>query len=254
MKKFSTKIFLVVLLLSLNISAQQYTKGSPEWLVDMFFNSSSFEEKINYYTGEMMNDLQQPTIGEELKESDAQILFYKILEKDNRQNFAVELEVNERVIDFYCYIIKENETWKIEAIRRFLLPRFIYSVYDSLSNLPSPSPPDQNLMKTLQLFTMNDAQLKNYLNSKDDEYSNIVWYFNRNENEEVDSRLSLLGCNAVYKDNRFPSCVFIQINTFKRMETGFFYANEKSVIPLMSPKEFIYIEKVLPGWYLYRIM
>ena len=113
---------------------------------------------------------------------------------------------------------------------------------------------DQNLVKTLKLFTMNDAQLKNYLNGNVEEFNNIVWYFNQNEIEEVNSRLSWLGCKAVYKDNRFPGCVFIQINSFERMEAGYIYAIDNSGIPTMTSKEFIYVDKVVPGWYLYRIM
>jgi hypothetical protein len=254
MKKLSIKIFLFVVVYALNLFSQQYAEGSPEWLVDMFFNSSSFDEKLNYYTGEMLNDVQQPTIGEELKDSEAHILFYKISETDERQIFAIELVLNEEVIDFYCYLKNDKGTWKIEAVRRFLLPGFIYSVCDSLSNLDSPSAADQNLINTLQLFTMNDAGLKNYLNSNVDEFNNVVYFFNQKENEEVNKRLNDLGSNAVYKDNRFPNCVFIQINSFERMEAGFLYTSGTSEKPLISPSEFIYIEEVLPGWYIYRIM
>jgi hypothetical protein len=238
----------------LYLPAQQYAEGSPEWLVDMFFNSSSFPQKSDYYIGEMINDADQPTIGEEISDNDAQILFYKIHEAANEQTFAVELELNERVIDFYIYVQDTDHGWKIKAVRRFLLPSFIYTVLDSLSNLSSPYASDLNLVRTLELFTMNDANLKNYLSANVDDFYNVVWYFNQKENQEVNKGLKTLGCNAIFKDNRFPNCVFIQISSFDRMETGFIYATDTSELPSISPMEYIYVEEILPGWFIYRIM
>ena len=254
MQRITIKINLLILIAISTLFPQQYNEGSPEWLVDMFFNSSNFPDKSNYYTGEMINDAERQSIGEELTDSDAQPLFYPIHHAESKQTFAIELELDARVIDFYCYIKNVDNTWKIEAVRRFLLPGFIYSVFDSLSNLSTPSASDLILQKTLELFTMNDAGLKNHLSNNVDEFLNIVWYFNQNESEEVNTGLSSLGCNAVYKDNRFSNCVFIQINSIERMEAGFIYATENSTVPIMSPAEVVYLEQVLPGWFIYRIM
>ena len=254
MERVVIKITLLILIAIPISFSQQYTEGSPEWLVHMFFNSSIFVEKSAYYTGEMIKDIEQPTIGEELNDNDAQILFYKVQDTDHEKTFAIELELDGRVIDFYCYLKIVQDIWKIEAVRRFLLPGFIYSAQDSLSDLSSPSAADVNLLKTLELFTMNDARLKNYLTNNLDGFINVVWYFNQNEKEEVNNLLNKLGCNAVYKDNRFSNCIFIQINSFERMEAGFIYATDSSSVPPMSSAEFIYIEQVLPDWFIYRIM
>jgi hypothetical protein len=254
MQRIVIKIALLILIVVSGLFSQQYTEGSPEWLVDMFFNSGLFLEKSDYYTGEMTKDIEQPTIGEELNDSDAQILFYEIKDAEYEKTFVIELELEGRVIDFYCYLKIVNGIWKIEAVRRFLLPGFLYSARDSLSNLSSPSAAVINLLTTLELFTMNDARLKNYLTNNLDGFTNVVWYFNQNEKEEVDKLLNTLGCNAVYKDNRFSNCIFIQINLFERMEAGFIYATDSSSTPPMSSAEFIYIEQVLPDWYIYRIM
>jgi hypothetical protein len=254
MQRILIKIFCLILIAVSSLFPQQYTEGSPEWLVHEFFNSSSFLKKSNYYTGEMITDKELPTIGEELSDSNAQALFYKVKEEGDIQIFTVELELNEQVIDFYCYLKSVDNIWKIEAIRRFLLPGFLYSIRDSLSILSSPSAADINLQKTLELFTMNNARLKNYLSNNVDELLNVVWYFNQNESKEANTSLSSLGCNAVYKDNRFSNCVFIQINSFERMEAGFIYATDSSTIPPMSSTEFIYVEQVLPDWFIYRIM
>jgi len=35
---------------------------------------------------------------------------------------------------------------------------------------------------------------------------------------------------------------------------GYFYSGESSSLPKISPNQFIYIEEILPKWYLYRII
>ncbi len=254
MQKLSFKIIFTVLVIALKIFPQQYSIGSPEWLVDKFFSSTSFEDKADYYTDEMLNDTNQPTIGEEVSGENAQILFSKINDGKEEKTFAVELEVNDQVIDFYIYLKKFTDTWKISAVRRFLLPGFLYEALDSLSNIASISAADQNLANTLKLFTMNDAGLKNFLSKNVDKLFNLVWYFNQKETDLVNNELKNTGCSAVFKDNRFTGCVFVQVNSFNKMEVGFIYASGNYELPSVSPGEFIYIEEVLPDWYIYRIM
>ena len=113
MQRITIKINLLILIAISTLFPQQYNEGSPEWLVDMFFNSSNFPEFFNsssfleksyYYTGEMITDKELPTIGEELSDSNVQVLFYNVKEEGDIQIFAVELELNEQVIDFYCYL------------------------------------------------------------------------------------------------------------------------------------------------------
>ncbi len=84
-------IFCFVLLFSIQILSQQFSPGSPEWLVDMFFNQSEFPDKANYFSGEMLNEYDQPTIGEELK-GEGEISFHQIKATVNKIVFAVEVK------------------------------------------------------------------------------------------------------------------------------------------------------------------
>ncbi len=56
MKKIFLNISGVILLFTPLIFSQQFSAGSPEWLVDMFFSKSSFPDKANYFSGEMLNE------------------------------------------------------------------------------------------------------------------------------------------------------------------------------------------------------
>jgi len=253
MKKFLLNIFCLIILFTILILPQQFSIGSPEWLVDKFFRAESFPAKVEYYTGEMLNDIDKKTIGEELKGS-GEVLFHQIKATNDECTFAVAIKTNEPVIDFYFYLTKVGDEWKINAVRRFLLPSFVYTVYDSLSNLHSLPGQDSLLYRSLGLFLMNDSELKSYVNNHLNQLNNLVWYFNQKENNEVDNLLSTLGCNAVFRDTNFPGCLFVQISSFKKMESGFIYTSGSFKLPDISYKDFVYLEEVSDSWYIYRIM
>lgn len=249
MKKPFQFIFLVIIAFTSQVFAQQFSSGSPEWLVDMFFVKSSFPDKANYYTGKMINETDKPTIGEELN-GKGEISFHQIKAGADKIVFAVELKLDEKVVDFYSYLKRVNNNWKIAAIASFILPDFVYQIADSLSN--QAHLPDSSLYLSLKLFTMNDHQLKNYFIDKSDSFNELISYFNQNDKESGDKKLSELGCTAIFRDTGFPGCIFILINSFKKIGAGFIYTIESAEPPEISEKDFIYIEEILPGWFIFR--
>jgi hypothetical protein len=148
----------------------------------------------------------------------------------------------------------QTEVWKINAVRRFLLPTFIYMAYDSLSNLSSLSSDDSTFYLSLKLFTINDSDLKNYLNLHLKELRELIRYFDEDQSAEIKKGLASLGCSAIFKDRNYPGCVFVQILAFEKMEAGFIYTGESSELPKISPKDFICIVEVTRGWFIYRMI
>ena len=251
MKKIFLNIFGVILLFTPLIFPQQFSAGSPEWLVDMFFNKSSFPDKANYFSGEMLNEINEQTIGEELN-GKGEITFHQIRATNSTCVFAVEVTKENEIIDFYSYLIKDDNNWKIAAVRRFLLPSFIYTVRDSLQMLNALSASDSVFLISLHLFTASDEELKNYLSSNLDKFQGLISLFNNNEKDKADIALASVGCNAIYNDRKYPGCTFIQILNFENMEVGFIHAADSILLPAISLEEFIYIEEVIPGWFVYR--
>lgn len=253
MKKFLLNIFLLIFLFTIKILPQQFSYGSPEWLVDMFFSKSSFPDKANYFIGEMTEESNEKTIGEELNE-EAKVSFHQIRATNSNCVFAVEVETDNKTIDFYSYLVNDDNTWKITAVRRFLLPAFIYTVRDSLSNLHSLSSNDSIFYRSLLLFTMNNSELKKYFKSNQNKFQELVISFNSNSRDEADKLLASVSCNAIYTDKKFPGCVFIQILKFEKMEAGFIQAADAIMLPEISVEDYVYIEEVTAGWFIYRIM
>ena len=247
------KTFSFVLFISSQIFCQQYSPGSPGWLVDMFFTQSEFPNKANYLSGEMLDFANDQTIGEKLA-GNALVNFHQIKSAESEAVFKIEVEQNEKVIDFYCFLSGQENKWTINAVRRFLLPSFIYTVRDSLSQLSPLSSNDSTLLFTLKLFTASDEQLMQYLEANLKNFQELVSAFNENVKEKIDQYIASVGCNAIYADTKYEGCIFIQIQRFENMECGFIYKTESAILPEISIKDFIYLEVVDTEWYIYRMM
>lgn len=251
MKKVALNIFIFLLLFAGQINSQQFSIGSPEWLVDMFFVESSFPDKANYFSGEMLEESDKPTIGEELN-GKGEILFHQIKATNDENVFAVEVKLEDRAIDFYCYLQKQNNVWKIYAVRRFILPDFVFQVADSLSQLPSLA--DSSLFLSLKLFIQNDAQLKEYFFANSDAFNKLINYFNKDNKVEGDRMLAKLGLSAIFRDKNFQGCIFLLINSFQSIGAGFIYAGDSAKLPEISANDLIYLEEIIPGWFVFRTM
>lgn len=201
----------------------------------------------------MTEESNEKTIGEELNE-EAKVSFHQIRATNSTCVFAVEVETDNKTIDFYSYLVNDDDTWKITAVRRFLLPAFIYSVRDSLSNLITLTASDSVFLLSLRLFTASDRDLNSYLRANLENFHNLISSFNRDEKEKADQLLASVGCNAIYNDRTYPGCTFIQILKFETMEAGFIQAADSILLPALSSEEFIYLEVVVAGWYMYRMM
>jgi hypothetical protein len=252
---FSAITFTLLLFISTNLTAQQslYPENSPEWLVDMFFKQVQFTNKANFLTGEMLQDIKYPTIGEELHGS-ATVSFRKIEIKSFTAVYAVDISGNGSNAAFYCFLKKADDIWRIDAIRKFQLPKFVYTAADSLAKISNSSPSDILLLNSLKLITGSDENLKSSLSKNINDLYEIISAFNSNNKDRLKLLMDKLGLDYIYKDELYPECVFILITGFERIEAGYIYSGTGLSLPTISPGRFIYIEEVLPNWYVYRAM
>jgi hypothetical protein len=254
---YKYNIFLLSLFLSLisfiTVPAQKsvYPKNSPEWLVDMFFNQTQFPEKDKYLIGEMMLDVNYPTIGEELK-GRATVTIRKIEIINKTGVYGVVIKDNGNTANFYCYVRNISGSWKIEAVRKFQIPGFIYSSADSLSRIENNPDSVSSLLKTLKLIIGTDEQLKSFLSENINDFYNITGAFDNKRADDLNFLMNKLNLEYIYNDEIYPQCTFILVGGFDRIEVGFIFSKNKSSMPKISPGRFIYIEEVLPNWYVYR--
>ncbi len=256
---YKYKLLLLSFILSLisfvTVPAQKSVdpKNSPEWLVDMFFKQTQFLEKEKYFTGEMMQDVSYPTIGEELN-GRAEVIFRKIELNNQTGVYGIVIKDDGNTANFYCYVSNISENWKIEAVRKFQLPGYIYSSADSLSQIENLPDSVSSLLKILKLLIGSDEQLKLFLSENINDFYNIVGAFDNKREDDLDFLMTKLNLEYIFTDEIYPQCIFILVGGFGRIEVGFIFSKNKSSVPKISPEQFIYIEEVLPNWYIYRAM
>ncbi len=228
-----------------------YAENSPEWLVDMFFNQTQFPEKEKYLIGEMLQDVSYPTIGEELN-GRATVTFRKIELDDQTGVYGIVIKDNGNTANFYCYVSNISGNWKIGAVRKFQLPGYIYSSADSLSQIENLPDSVSSLLKILKLLIGTDEQLKLFLSDNINDFYNVVGAFDNKRADDLNFLMNKLNLEHIFTDEIYPQCIFILVGGFGRIEVGFLFSKNKSSIPKISPEQFIYIEEVLPNWYVYR--
>jgi hypothetical protein len=228
-----------------------YPKNTPEWLVDMFFKQTQFPDKEKYLSGEMMQDVNYPTIGEEL-DGRATVTFRKIELINQAGVYGIVIKDDGNTVNFYCYVRNISGNWKIEAVRKFQLPGFIYSSADSLSRIENLPDSVLSLLKTLNLIIGTDEQLKLFLSENINDFYNITGAFDNKRADELIFLMNKLNLEYIYMDENYPQCIFILVGGFDRLEVGYIFSKNKSSVPKISLGRFIYIEEVLPNWYVYR--
>ncbi len=247
--------FLLSLSLFINISAQDiiFPQNSPEWLVDMFFQKTYFPDKELYFIGDMLQDVNYPTIGEEL-DGRGNVSFRVIDFNDQNAVYSIDIKDNKSNVNFYCYLQKVSGNWKIEAVRKFEFPDFIYSSADSLSRIENLPDSVSSLLGSLELMTGTDENLKTFLSENINDFYNIISAFKNNETEVLKFHMSKLNLDYIFIDDLYPRCIFILPGKFNRIEVGFIYSKNNSALPKITPGRYIYIEEVLLNWYVFRAM
>jgi len=257
MKCFKLFILCILLLVifSLPIYAQgnNYAKGSTEWLMDMYFSQPQFPQKEKYFSGEMLQDVIYPTIGEELNNSDS-VSFRKIAANNQSQVYSVTINDKMHSTSFYCYLFNESGNWKIDAIRKFQLPGFIYEAADSLATIINPSDSVLSLQRMLALMISTDEELKTFLSDNVNALYSLISDFENNRHSRLELLMNQFGLESIYYDELYPGCIFILVGTVDRLEVGYIFSSNRSGLPSITPKRFIYIEEVLPKWFVYRTM
>jgi hypothetical protein len=273
---------LVALLAGATVSASAQTigaatpVGSAAWVVDMFYARPSFPEKHKYLTGEFAENYSAAaTMGSRLPRT-VTVTSRALLSEAGRAVYATFIRDAQHAQDWYTYLRKEEGVWKIEAVRTLSLPPIQYAMLDSLEGrrarglLPDSLVP---VTETMRLSTRSDSGLKAYVVANEpalrvlarrfaamrglDALSVSGEVFPAGATGEVERRslasgLRALRLGAALRFSDQPNCVFLKIGGVTDNQVGFIYAPAGCVPPGLSPDEYIYVERVVPGWFVYK--
>ncbi|HSL89256.1 MAG TPA: hypothetical protein VK870_08135 [Ignavibacteriaceae bacterium] len=243
--------FLILWLLSVDATAQTvYQADSPEWLVNQFFSAANFPDRAKYFTDEMAQQLQYPTIGEELQ-GQATIKFREIHNKNLDAVFSVNISTQNDQKDFYCYL-KNEDGWKISAIRSFIIPVYYHQLADSILNDKSLPASEKWIAHSIRLLAGTDEKLKENLKLNFTEFKDILARFLNEPGEEIKPMLQQHYLSSVFKPDQLAECVYFSIMEINYIEAGYIYCTDKTKIPPINPGDFILVEEIVKDWYLYR--
>ncbi len=243
--------------------------GSPEWLVQRFLARDSFPDRARYYTGEMESYASAPTLGATLPAS-VRVSFRALERGPGEAVFAAHLSDGTHAQDWYLYLVRGGEVWKLEAVRTLVLPPLFYTILDSLA--AGTNAPDSlaAMVQGMRLTASSDSALKAYFAAHAREMDALAALVARTPSlrlatgdgrvepagadaREIRVALRALHIGAASRDGvEAPGCVLLTIGGMADNEVGYLHAPPGCKVPKMSPERFIYVERVAPGWYLYK--
>jgi hypothetical protein len=103
----------LVILLAKNVEAAPPT---PLEIVSAFFGPSGISDKNSCYTGEMGSRVDQPTLGQMLPEG-IQVSSRLLSQLEDQCIFAVTLTKEGRTENWYAYLRRGGDKWRLEAVR-----------------------------------------------------------------------------------------------------------------------------------------
>ena len=223
--------------------------ANEELLIDQFFGKSGIKDKKSVYSGEMITHLNRPTLGESLPTGVNRQ--YRLIEKTKHSAiYAVLLSKDDKTQDWYIYLVNENNSWKISAIRNLALPGLFFIVLQELSNKEKRTKEEEIQYQNMSLTIKSDLFLKNYLKDNITVFNQIAKL----------SKSNLTAANKLAKTihlnyvelNKVTSVIDINIGGMIDNSVGYMFIPVGAKLPKISTDHYIYIEKVKDQWYLYK--
>lgn len=239
---------------------------SPLWVADQYYIESSFPDVRAHATGEFAQRFaSQPTLGSLLAPS-ATVALRTVVERGDSAIIAATVSEpdRKRVTEWYSYLVRGAGAWKMYAIRTVRFDPSYYALLDSLTRgARTPDAPSQ--VASMTLATESDSALREFVASHTMQLDSLVGAYRtlpgvpatigvHDAAQPLHRFLVASNASSVARDPAHPGCTFVRINGDERRQVGAFRADAGCRAPSMSPADFIYIEHVQGGWYLYRAL
>lgn len=241
MKRF----FLTIILLFIHSIA---VAADPDILIK-FFGHSGIIDKRSIYHGEMLQYyVNKPTLGEGLPKN-VLANFRPLEETKSKAVYAVLLSDGRKTQDWYAYLVKENDIWKICAIRNLALSGVFYSALKELETKNQRTVEEEWQYQNMLLTIKSDSELKTYLINNFNDFKNVFSLYSNGEIKQSEIEAKRLFINHV----GYNGAVFeLNIGGILDNSVGYLYVPPGTNQPKMSTSDFIYVEEVADRWYIYK--
>lgn len=239
-------------------------EGSHHWVVYNYFACKDFPDLKKYISEKERNlILSHPTFGESLS-SPENATFTILKEAPHQVVYHVSLNENELHVDLYCFLSEHKGIWRIDAIRSLSNTHTYQKTVNRLSSFSNLSESDAYKFENSQLVLSSDMKLKQYLITNLEFFKKILIslpnqqhtvtvednHSSSKNNPEIVHLLKKVYLNSVRKNND-GSAEFV-IGGESNSHVGYMYIPEGARVPSLSADKYIYIEEIVPNWYIYK--
>lgn len=245
---------------------------SALWVVQRFFDRDGFPARARHYTGEMLRHYRDaPTLGSGLAPT-VRVTYRPLQRSQQRAAFAATLRDSARAFDWYLYLVREADGWKLSAVRSLAMPAEFHVLLDSLTATARLPDSLSRLRDRMRLATRSDSALAAHLRASAARFDSLasllraaptvelVGHNGRVEPESARDTISprtmallrALDLSSAYRSPDYPGCLFLGIVAVTDNELGYLYAPPACREPPIDPELFIYVERVSGPWYVYK--
>jgi len=242
----------------------------PDDAMRLYFlesNGALYEEGVAGRQGEMPT---RPTFGESIPQDSAKIA-YRMLEQDStRAVFAVRVDLADEGIDIYAFVENQSGGWYVAALRSLALTGIPQMIVDSIAD-PSQLPIAQRqIYENCKLVISSDQQLKEYFLEHQEQIERLYQLLLQTGREDrfrceislspsdddtvamSEGDLLLCDLNLNTAKLRDDGTAAISIGGMVDNEVGYLFVPEGKQPLRMDPSEYIYVERITGGWYIYK--
>lgn len=235
--------------MGLSLLVSSLAHASVPGVLVRFFGHQGIADQRAVYQGEMLKYyLDKPTFGQNLPR-DVRAQFRELVKRKNRAVYAVLLSDGHTTGDWYAFLVRESGGWKLSAVRDLALPPLFYMVLRHLRQTGQRTPSEEWQYRNMLLTTKSDNELKAYLRKNLVAFRNVITLFSKGKKASAELAAKHLLIGSLDRDGKR---YMLTIGGILDNSVGFMYVAPGGRAPDMSPDNFIYVEEVVGGWYLYK--
>jgi hypothetical protein len=242
--------FSILLVCASLCGAQSHQQGSPAWIVESFFTQATFPTPDRYYTGEMRRYLENPPMGAYVPPGYSHKIDV-LSESGDSAVYRFTYSNSERAGDWYAFLVREDQVWKLSAVRTLAIPRFVRELRDSLRAKATRDEKEEIELAKMDLMFSADIELKAYLSDHIVVFRSIAHRLLNGESAadlKSESDKIKIDHLSITKEG----WVQFIIGGVLDNAVGYIFVPAGKDPPTMSEENLILVERVKDGWFLIK--
>jgi hypothetical protein len=230
---------------------------SPDWVIKQFLTKDRFTEQHLHMTDDFKPNPKGLTIRGDIPKN-VSIEYKKLEQTKERAIYSIYLSDGKSPENWYMYLRKVEGFWKLSRMRA-LAGTGIHRMYlKELNSKKELSKKEEWELKNIKLILSDDDTIKEHLRSNIEIFDNLISEYKKNSKSKSLSKSKLnelkkkVYLSNAYNLKHYENVIALTIGGMADNSVGYFYVENEEDVPPMEHDYFIYIEKIFPGWYIFK--